>query len=86
MIGLLRTLAIILIIYYAFRLIGRYVLPLFFRKVVSNAEKRYRERQDRYTEPEQGKVGETVIDKRPAPSKKAGKDMGEYVDYEEVND
>ncbi len=31
-------------------------------------------------------VGETVIDKKPASSKESSKDVGDYVDYEEVKD
>jgi len=84
--GLLRTIAIILIVYYAFKFIGRYILPLFVKRMVDNVEKKYKEQQQNYSQDENAKVGETVIDKKPSRSKGSNKDVGDYVDYEEIND
>jgi hypothetical protein len=84
--GLLRTIAIILIVYYAFKLIGRYVLPLFVKRMVDNVEKKYKDQQQNFSQDENAKVGETVIDKKPSQTKGSNKDVGDYVDYEEIND
>ena len=87
--GLLRTLAIIVIVYYAIKFIGRYILPLFVRKVVDNVEKKMRDQQQQHQnqqEKSSGKVGETVIAKKPSDYKEGNKDVGDYVDYEEVKD
>lgn len=87
--GFLKTLAIIVIIYYAIKFIGRYILPLFVGKIINNVEKKMRDQQQQFNNQEQkstGKVGETVIAKKPSDYKEGNKDIGDYVDYEEVKD
>ena len=87
--GLLRTLAIIVIVYYVIKFIGRYILPLFVGKIVDNVEKKMREQQEQFNSQQQkstGKVGETVIAKKPSDYKEGNKNVGDYVDYEEVKD
>ena len=87
--GLLRTLAIIVIIYYAIKFIGRYILPLFVGKIISNVEKKMRDQQQQFNDQQQKiteKVGETVIAKKPSDYKEGNKNIGDYVDYEEVKD
>lgn len=84
--GLLRTLAIIVIVYYVFKFIGRYIVPLFLKRMVDNVGKKYDQRQQ-YSKPdEKAKVGETVIDKKPTNTRESNKNVGDYVDYEELND
>jgi uncharacterized protein involved in cysteine biosynthesis len=87
--GLLRTLAIIVIVYYVIKFIGRYILPLFVGKIIDNVEKKMRDQQQQFNNQEQkstGKVGETVIAKKPSDYKEGNKNVGDYVDYEEVKD
>lgn len=84
--GLIKTIAIIIIVYYGFKFIGRYVLPLFVKRMVDNVEKKYKEQQQNQYQDEKAKVGETVIDKKPSNMKESKKDEGDYVDYEELND
>ena len=84
--GLLRTIAIIIIVYYAFKFIGKYIMPLFLKQVVKNVEKKMRDQQENQYKQEAGNVGETVIDKKPTNIKETSKDVGDYVDYEEVKD
>lgn len=84
--GLLRTIAIIIIIYYIFKFFSRYIAPIFLKKVINNAQKKYQEQQNQYQNTTEGKVGETVIDKKPSNQKQSNKNVGEYVDFEEVKD
>lgn len=87
--GLLRTLAIIVIIYYAIKFIGRYIMPLFVGKIIDNVEKKMRDQQQQFNNQQEkptGKVGETVIAKKPSDYKEGNKNIGDYVDYEEVKD
>ncbi len=86
MIGLIRTIAIIIIVYYAFKFIGRYILPLFVKRMVDNVERKYKEQQQNQYQDEKAKVGETVIDIKPSKIKESNKNVGDYVDYEELND
>lgn len=87
--GLLRTLAIIVIVYYAIKFTGRYILPLFVGKIIDNVEKKMRDQQQQFNNQQQnttGKVGETIIAKKPSDYKEGNKNIGDYVDYEEVKD
>lgn len=84
--GLLKTIAILIIIYYAIKLITKYILPLFLVRVVDNIEKKRQQQQGKYTNTTVGKVGETVIDKKPNAQKSSNKNVGEYIDYEEIKD
>lgn len=87
--GLLRTLGIIVIVYYVIKFTGRYILPLFFGKIVKNVEKKMRDQQQQHQNSQEkttGKVGETVIAKKPSDYKEGNKNIGDYVDYEEVKD
>ena len=84
--GLLKTLAIIVIVYYIFKFIGRYIVPLFLKRMVDNVEKKYGRQQQYSQKEENAKVGETVIDRKPPKTRESNKDVGDYVDYEEIND
>ena len=85
--GLLRTIAILVIIYYIFKFFSRYIAPIFLKKVMTNVEKKFREQQhQQQSSADVGNIGETVIAKKPNQPKEGKKDVGDYVDYEEIND
>lgn len=83
--GFLRTILILLFIYYAFKFLARLFAPLLMKKMVNKmkqkAEQQFQNQQQKTTV----KEGETVIDKRPGQTKQSNKDIGEYVDFEEVD-
>jgi uncharacterized protein involved in cysteine biosynthesis len=86
--GLLKTIAILVIIYYVIKFFSRYIAPIFLKKVINNVEKKYKQQQQQQSgyEEKVGKVGETVIAKKPVEPKQSNKDVGDYVDFEEVKD
>jgi hypothetical protein len=81
--GLLRTLFIIIAVYYVIKFIGRLAFPHILNRFMQKMENKMREQQG-YTKHDETKVGETIIDKAPK-SKKSNDSVGEYVDYEEVD-
>lgn len=83
MAGFFRTILIIFLIYYGLKIIGRFAFPLIFKRFVSKFEEKVRNQQQQAAKPNE-KVGETVIDKKPISTKESNDDVGEYVDYEEV--
>jgi len=86
LLNFLRTILIIVLIWYGFKFVGRYLFPIFFQKMMKNVEKKVREQQG-YQEPQNdAKVGETTIERAPQQSKKSNNSVGEYVDYEEVDE
>lgn len=85
--GLLKTIGILIIIYYLFKFFSRYIAPIFLKKVVNNMEEKMRKQQEQQQPNRtEGNVGETVIDKKVSATKESNKSVGDYVDYEEIND
>ena len=84
-VNLLRTILIIILIYYVIKFVGRLLFPVLFNKLMKNMEKKVREQQG-YQEPERNvNVGETTIEKAPRTNRRNDDNVGEYVDYEEVD-
>ena len=77
---------ILILGYYAFKWLARVFLPIMMQKAVRNFEKKAREQQGYQNPQDNVREGETVIDKQPSPSKESNNDVGEYVDFEEVDD
>lgn len=80
----LRTLAIILLFYYSFKLLMRYLAP----KVVDKAaEKLFREANKRHQAGKSAKKdGEVTIEFEGKNPKAVKRDEGEYVEFEEVDE
>jgi len=81
--GLLRTIFIILIVYYIIKFVGRLAFPHIMNRLMQKMENKMREQQEQ-TNPNETKIGETVIDKKPQ-NKTSNDTVGEYVDFEEVD-
>jgi hypothetical protein len=84
-IGFVRTMLIIILIYYGLKVIGRLVFPMVFKRFVGKFEERVRNQQQHQNQQSNEKIGETSIDKKPNATKESNKDVGEYVDYEDVD-
>ncbi len=82
--GLFRTLLILFMVYYGLKIIGRFVFPLVFKRFLGKFEERVRNQQQQQAPQTNEKIGETSIDKKPNSAKESNKDVGEYVDYEEL--
>ena len=87
--GLLRTILIILLVYFGLKILSRLFAPVLLKFVAKKAEQRFGDQfggfqnQNR-AQSKQGQAGETVIDKMPNKNKKANDKVGEYIDYEEI--
>lgn len=83
-IGFVKTILFLLFFYYAFKFLARLFAPYIVKKAVDKmkekAERQYGNRQEEPTV----KNGETIIDKRPQQTKESNKNIGEYVDFEEI--
>lgn len=81
--GLIKTLLIIGIIYYGFKFLARMFGPLLMKKAVDKmqqkANQNYNQQQDTVKE------GETVIDKKPNSARRVNENVGDYVDFEEID-
>jgi len=85
--GFLRTLLIILLVWYGIKILSRIFAPVLMRYVAKKAEQKFGGQFNQYQQPqpEKKKEGETSIDKMPSESKTSNKKVGEYVDYEEID-
>ena len=83
--GFLRTILILILLYYGLKWLGRILFPVLFQKAVRNFEKKMKQEQGQSAPSDQMKEGETVIDRRPGPQRETNKNVGEYVDYEEID-
>ena len=82
--GFLRTLLIILIVYYSFRFLARIFAPLLLKKVVGNMQakaKKHHQQKNQQSENSSTKEGETIIDKNPNSKTQGNNSVGEYVDF-----
>ena len=89
--GLLRTILIILLFYFGFKILARLFAPLLLRFVAKKAEQKFGgqfggfKSQTNHSQQQQQKEGETVIDKMPKQNKASNEKVGEYIDYEELD-
>ena len=83
-VNFLRTILIILLVYYIFKIVMRFAFPFLVKKFMGKVEKKFQEQQGNRTNKQTTKVGETIVDKTPNSDKKSNDSVGEYVDYEEI--
>lgn len=77
--GFIRTILIIIGIYYAFKIISRILMPILLRKMVQKAEKTFQQQMEFQ---QQQQAANQAPPKAKMTEKKK---VGEYIDYEEVN-
>lgn len=84
-VGFLRTILIILLVYYGIKILSRFFAPFLLRYMSKKMQEKFGG-QFHQQEPQRPKhkEGETVIDKVPQQHKTSDKNVGEYVDYEEI--
>ncbi|MHA7844301.1 MAG: DUF4834 family protein [Winogradskyella sp.] len=89
--GLLRTILIILLVWYGLKILSRLFAPLLVKFVAKKAEERFGQQfggfqnQSQQHKEQKRKEGETVIDKMPNRQKSSNDKVGEYIDYEEID-
>ena len=83
-IGLVKTLLIIYLFYYLIKLLFRILSPFIFKSIINKVNNRYN--FDKFNSTSVQREGETVIDKMPNKKPKKDSHIGEYVDFEELDD
>jgi len=83
-VNFVRTLFIIVIIYYGVRLISRYVLPFLLEKGVKNMQDKMNQQQGQNQRPSK-REGEVTIEQKRQNDKNFAANKGDYVDFEEVD-
>ncbi len=85
--GFVRTILIILLVWYGIKILSRIFAPVLMRYVAKKAEQKFGQQFNQYQQPKEAKKkeGEISIDKMPNQQKSSNKNVGEYVDYEEID-
>ena len=85
--GFVKMILIILLIYYGIKILSRLFAPLLVKYVAKKAEQRFGGQFGQHQKQQQQKpkkAGEVSIDKMPK-TKSSNKNVGDYVDYEEID-
>ncbi|HEY9183949.1 MAG TPA: DUF4834 family protein [Salegentibacter sp.] len=84
--GVLKTILIILLVYFGFKLLIRWFGPLilkyFMRKVGKQFEQQFNQQQPYNSRKKEPKVS---VDKKSSTKPRSNKTVGEYIDYEEID-
>jgi len=85
--GFVRTILIIVLVWYGVKILSRIFAPLLMRYVSKKAQEKFGQLfgQHQKSPQKSKKEGETSIDKAPDVNNSPNKDVGEYVDYEEID-
>ena len=83
--GLIKTLLIILFIYYAFKFLVRLFGPFLMKKAVSKMQEKAEKKFGNYQKKADIREGETVIDKKPQKSQINNNHDDDYIDFEEID-
>lgn len=83
LINFIKTLFIIVVIYYAIRLFSRYILPSLVDKGIKNMQQKMYDQQ-RQQQRSTRREGEVIIENNKKDTKNDTRNKGEYVDFEEV--
>ena len=82
----LRVVLIILLIYFGLKLIIRWFGPLLLRYILKKVGKKFEQKFSQFDPSGQAKnEGDVSIDKKPKNNRKSNKEVGEYIDYEEID-
>lgn len=84
--GFVKTILIIMLVWYGVKILSRLFAPYLVKYVAKKAEQRFGQQfgqQQRSQKTE--KEGETIIDKAPKSNSTSNKNVGEYIDYEEID-
>ena len=83
--GLLRFLFWFFLISYILRVLGRYFFPILLKRYIKKKQSQFNQQFNPQGSPVE-EEGEVSIKTKPKKSKTDTDDMGEYVDFEEVDD
>lgn len=83
-VSFLRTLLVILVVWYGFKLVMRFLAPKIIEKAAEKIVREMNERQNVQARPGTRK-GDVTVERTEKKSKQYQRKDGEYIDFEEVN-
>lgn len=86
--GLLKTILIILLVYYLFKIVARWFGPKLFSYAAKKTEAHFQGKFGDFVNQnknEEEQIGDVVIDKKTTKKGNNSQKVGEYIDFEEVD-
>ncbi|MEB8329248.1 DUF4834 domain-containing protein [Flavobacteriaceae bacterium KMM 6897] len=86
--GLLRTVLIILLVYFFLKILAKWFGPRILRYAAKKTEQHFKEKFGGFPKqpsPEEEKEGEVIIEKKEGTSSTSSNKVGEYIDFEEID-
>lgn len=84
--GLLRTLAFIILFYYAFKLIVRFVFPIFAQYLMGKAQQNMQNQYDYMNQQQRKEEGKVTVNTNTSDRSGSHQVDAEDVDFEEIKD
>lgn len=81
----LRVVLIILLVYFGLKLIFRWFGPILLKYILRKVGKQVEKKFGQFHGEQKQQPGEVSIDKKPKNGRRSDKDLGEYIDYEEID-
>lgn len=81
--GFIRTILIIVAVYYAFKFLMRLLAPILMRKLIQKAEQNFRQNNQPFNGPYQYQNPQNPTSSK-SENPRSKKEVGEYIDYEEI--
>lgn len=84
---LLQTILFVILVYYALKLLAKWLAPKLFNYAVKKTNERFGEQFGNYQDfsDNTAREGETTISKKPPRKSNPSKKVGEYIDFEEID-
>ncbi|MCM4163292.1 MULTISPECIES: DUF4834 family protein [unclassified Arenibacter] len=85
--GFLKTVLIVLLVYYLFKILAKWFAPKLFRYAAKKTEEHFKERFEGFAgrqAQDEEQIGDVIIDKKTTKKKNSSKNVGEYIDFEEI--
>tara|TARA_R110000851_G_scaffold79901_3_gene176075 strand:- start:152 stop:415 length:264 start_codon:yes stop_codon:yes gene_type:complete len=85
--GFLKTILIVLLVYYLLKILAKWFAPKLFRYAAKKTEEHFKEQFEGFAghQPqEEEQIGDVIIDKKTTKKKNSSKNVGEYIDFEEI--
>ncbi|MCK4360542.1 MAG: hypothetical protein KAV70_02255 [Bacteroidales bacterium] len=83
---LLKFIFVVILIYYAFRILFKYVFPYILKQYIKKTKNKYFYQEGELKKDKKKKEGKVNIDYVPEKDKgKNDTELGEYVDFEEID-
>lgn len=83
--SILKTVLIILLIYFGFKIMIRFFGPLILKYFLKKIGNKFQQQFTQQSQPDSSKKVDVNIDKRSPKNMKSNKKVGEYIDYEEID-